>query len=277
MPTRAERSAARAFARLYCPPAQQAALGTLLGIEAEIRAGLAPGVDHQVAHTRLGWWREECLRLEAGTPLHPLTQALTAQFAHPERAVLAGVGGLVDLAIWDLAQATFGSRRELEAYCERWSTALVAPLSQLALPQSPPPVALGARLKELELLNGLGADARAGRVRLPLDELTAAQVPPQALTAGTWSAELSALVRAAHTRARAQLAGAVAAPTPAQQAPLRALLVWAEIVAADSRRLSAALPRAALPGDHPALLDGWRAWRAARRAERGRFGLPLYE
>ncbi len=37
---------------------------------------------------------------------------------------LAGISGFVDTAVWDLAGATFETRKELTAYCERWATAM---------------------------------------------------------------------------------------------------------------------------------------------------------
>ena len=126
---------ARTLARLYRPAPQRSAFEALLGIQAEIRAPLSGSTAHEVAHARLAWWREECLRLAAGDPLHPLARALDAQFPGPARTALAAVGGFVDLATWDLAAATFETRRELDAYTGRWSAALVGPLAQLALPR----------------------------------------------------------------------------------------------------------------------------------------------
>jgi phytoene synthase len=271
MSARADPATPRALARLYCPPAQAPVLAALLGIEAEIGAALKAGLEHQVAHARLGFWREECVRLAAGAPQHPLTRALAAHFAGTARAALARVGGLVDLATWDLAGATFGARRELSGYCERWSAALMVPLARAVLPDVPPEtLAFGAALKELELLLALTADARAGRVRLPLDELESAAVAPAELTGATAGAALTRLLAEAHAGARRALMAATCAP--AAQPALRALLVWGRMSARLSGRAQAALPRLAGPGDHQRPLDGLIAWRVARRADRGRLG-----
>jgi len=266
---------ARTLARLYCPAPQRSAFEALLGIEAQIRAPLTAGTAHEVAHTRLAWWREECLRLAAGNPQHPLTRTLAEHFSAATRPALSAVGGFVELAAWDLAAATFESRRELEAYTARWSAALVGPLAQLALPAAAQPgaLALGSRLHELELLNALGADARAGRLRLPLTELVPARVTPEDLLQQPWRAPLTTLVRARHAQARAGLAQAVGALAREEQAALAGLLVWAALASAHSQRVLAALPYARAPGDHHAALDGWRAWRAARRAARGHLRL----
>jgi phytoene synthase len=276
MSARADGASARELARLYCPPTQRAVFDALTGIEAEMRAGLDRRLDHTLAHARLAWWREECERLAQGAPLHPLTRELDARFGARGRTVLGGVRGFSDVATWDLAAATFESRRELDAYCQRWSAACIEPLAYFALGAGVLVRArgLGGSLCELELLNGLAPAARAGRVRLPLDELAQAHVAPEALQDAHWEAPLAALVRARHAAARDALAQTLAAFAPAEQAALRALLVWATLASVQSQRLAAALPRATFPGDHHAPLDGWRAWRAARQAAAGRFALP---
>jgi phytoene synthase len=228
-------------------------LEALFGVEAEIGAALKSGLEHEVAHARLAWWREECARLSAGEPLHPLTRALGAHFQGAARAALADLGGLV----------------ELTGYCERWSAALIVPCARAALTAAPAGArAFGAALKELELLLALAPDARAGRVRLPLDALEAAGIAPAELAGATAGTALARLIGEAHARARAALSAATF--TPAEQPALRALLVWGRMSGLFSQRAQAALPRLARPGDHQRPLDGLIAWRMARRAARGR-------
>jgi phytoene synthase len=251
-------------------------LAALLDIEAQLRGGLERALEHDVAHARLAWWGEECARLSAGHPLHPLTGQLQRHFGSRAPGALAALSGLVDTAAWDLAAATFETRRELDAYCERWSAALVAPLAAAALPAAAPGVALavGCGLRELELLNSLTTDARHGRIRLPLDELARCGAPPEELAGSSFGAALTELLQRRHREARGVLAARITALAPSEQTALRALLVWARIVLLQSQRVAAALPRATCAGDHPAPLDGWRAWRAARRAQAGRLVLP---
>ena len=86
-------------------------LTPLFGIETEINAALQPGLEHSVAHVRMTWWAEEAQRLRAGHALHPLSRALLAQWpARPPAAAGPDVSGLVDVATWDLACATFETR-----------------------------------------------------------------------------------------------------------------------------------------------------------------------
>jgi phytoene synthase len=258
-PERPAPSATRALAFLYAPGAQRPLLAALCAIEEEIGASLAPGLDHQVAHLRLEWWRAECARAAQGQAGHPLTRTLAEVFAGRDPAPLAGLTGLVDTAVWDLAAATFETRRELAAYCERWADAIVVPLTRFAAPEVDAAAsrALGAALREAELLARLARDARAGRLRLPLDELAAARVDTAALANPPWPPALAKLLSARHEALREKLAAAVAGLPREAQPPLRALLVWAALAARDDR----------------GVLDGWRAWRAARRAGGGRFRL----
>jgi phytoene synthase len=270
----ATESAARTLARLYCPIAHRATLDMLLDLEAQIRAALAAEAAHELAHTRLAWWDEECARLAAGEARHPLTRALAAQFAG-DTGALARTGGLVALARWDLACATFGSRGELEAYHARWSEALIGPFAHRLLPAASAgrALALGAALQALELSLALGADAARGRLRLPLEELARTGIDSRAFAQATLDAAAAALVRTEIERARRELARAIAALQAHEQASLRALLVWAGVTALQARRVLHDLPRLALPGEHRALLDGWHAWRIARRAAQGRYVL----
>jgi 15-cis-phytoene synthase len=280
----------RYWAWLYSPPRLRAVLEPLLAMEHEIRAALRPGLDHHVAHVRLEWWREECARYAAGSPVHPLMRALLAAC----RAAMIGTGradpgGLVDTAAWDLAAATFATRDELAGYCDRWASAVTAIAAPESVPESPesresPESArqtalrfgrrLGQALVEIELLGALASDASLGRLRLPLDELERAHVEPAALARPPWSASLCALLRVHHRASRAALALSVAALPAHLQPSLRGLLVWAAAAHRASLRAERALPLAWQAGGASRLADAWLAWRTARRADRREFHLP---
>lgn len=276
MSNRPDWGASRDLAWLYSPPPQREALAALCTLEREIGETLRAGLDHHVAHTRLAWWREECARCAEGRASHPVTRELGARFTAAGLAPPAGLVGLVDTAVWDLASATFATRRELAGYCGRWSAAMIEPLAPLAAPAAAresarePARALGACLREIELLLYLPRDARLGRVRLPLDELEGAAATAEQLSQPPWPQALAELLRARHRHARAALEAAVAALPPAARPELRGVIVWAALVRAQSLRAERRLPRASLPRDHHAPLDGWRAWRAARAAAAGR-------
>jgi 15-cis-phytoene synthase len=285
-PARELHGSARDLACLYAPPTERAALGAVLDIEREVEATLRPGLEHTVAHVRLQWWREECERCALGRPLHPATRALVAALGGP-----ADPGGLVSIATWDLAAATFATRAELAGYCERWASATIQLAAQGARAAHSAAAddaaraararfgrSLGAALKEIELLGNLARDAAAGRLRLPLDELARIGVDPAALARPPWPQALSRLLERCHHEARAALVASVAALPASEQPAMRGLIVWAALAHRASRRAERALPadaragrargRAELAGR---MGDAWLAWRAARRADRATF------
>ena len=148
---------------------------------------------------------------------------------------------------------------------------MIEPLAQLSARSAAPDRlrGLGSTLRELELLLALAGDARAGRLRLPLEALAQAQVAPDQLAQPPWPPPLAQLLRTRHRQLRAALASHGAALLPAQRRLLRGFLVWAALVAAYSQRAEALLPQAPAPHGPQHFLDGWRAWRAARRAAAG--------
>jgi phytoene synthase len=292
---------ARHLAWLYSTDAQKPVLAALLEIEAEIASGLRPGMEHHVAHARLQWWSEEAERVAQGRPVHPLGKELVKARAAAsgqagEAAQVTGIAGLVDTAVWDLASATFETRKELTAYCERWATAMfetatgtgstARPAAQDAAPSAAPAAvelraatgtsasspwkALGAAVREVELLADIAREAHAGRVRVPLDELDRAGVEPNSLSKLPWPAPLATLLKERHQALRETIATSVAALAPEDQMASRGLLVWAGLAWQLSARAQRALPNVILPRRYDALADGWQAWRAARRAAAGK-------
>lgn len=269
-------SAERYLAWLYTPEPEQPVLAALCEIESEIAGSLRPGIDHHVAHARLQWWREECERSAQGRAVHPLTRKLVAAYgggaAVSEASALAGISGFVDTAVWDLAGATFETRKELAAYCERWAAATfdtVTAGSGSKNPGEPGLRALGAAVREVELLANLDREAHAGRVRLPLDDLERTGVEVSSVAKPPWAAPLTSLVRERHHALRTVIANSVARLAPEEQGRWRGLLVWAALARRLSLRAESALPNAILHRRYHALSDGWQAWRAARRALAG--------
>jgi phytoene synthase len=250
-------------------------LTCLCGIEGEIRASLP--LAHEVAHPRLAWWREECERAASGTARHPLTRELLTHCAPP---LLAGLTGLADTAAWDLAGATFETRREVSGYCERWAAALIEPaaahaaeLAGLPLPHPPRWRALGAALREIELVAHLRGEARQGRLRLPLDELERAGVAPEAATQAHFTPALAGLLAARHEALRRTLEASVLDIPPALQSGMRGLLVWVQLAWRLSRQAQLALPGPPRAGRLSGLTLSWAAWRAARAATGGAYRL----
>jgi 15-cis-phytoene synthase len=283
MPTRPDLPPTRALVWLYCPAAQRPAFAALCAIEEQVTTSINLRLDHQLAHARLGWWREECARAAEGNPTHPLTQALAASFSACGLTVPAGISGFVDTATWDLAAATFETPAQLSAYCQRWADAMVTPLIELAAGAPArealtsaalaPGRRLGAALREIDLLANLAGDAARGRVRVTLTDLAAAHTLPEQLAQPPWPEPLAAWLRTRLQLLRAELAAGVGGLPRQLQPALRGVLVWARLAAAQSLRCERALPCALDTRDHHRPLDSWWAWNAARRAATGRFAL----
>jgi phytoene synthase len=275
-------SAARYLAWLYSQPSQQAALAALCEIENEVAASLRPGIDHHVAHTRLQWWHDEAERTARGQPVHPLTRNLLQAGrgtdpggdAGPAATPVPDISGLVDTAVWDLAGATFETRKEITAYCERWAASMfestaLAGAAQARVSVSPHWRTLGAAVREIELLANLGTEAHVGRLRVPLDELETSGVDPKTLAERPWPAPLAALLRERHIALRAAIASGIAQTERDAQMSARGLMVWVALAWRMSRRAQGALPDTVAPRRYHELADGWQAWRAARRATTG--------
>ena len=270
MPATTDWHPTRYLASLYSPSSGRAVLDALFGIESEIVASLHGGLDHSVAHIRLQWWREECERTVSGRPVHPFTQALVT--AHVQQ--LVGLPGFVDVAVWDLANATFDTRRELAAYCERWAAAMLVPAAAHATAGATDPglwLAMGGAMHEIEMLANLASEAHSGRLRLPLDELEGAATAPECVAMTPWPAGLARLLAGRHEALRRVLTDSVASIDRRFQPALRGLLVWTALAARRSIHAQRSLPGPRLPkrGDTPA--EAWLAWRVARRAMAGNF------
>ncbi len=305
MPATPESHSARYFALLYSAATERPVLEALFGIEYEVFDSLRAGLDHNVAHSRLQWWREECERAANGRPVHPLTKALVSALSAAARSSppvpaaeagldgqpqavglpgLVGLCGIVDVAVWDLAGATFETRRELDAYCERWAAGMIEPLvvPPLVAPQPVSPTratrttewrALGAALREVELLNDLAREAHHGRIRVPLDELERANADTSALARPPWPDSLAEQLRARHKTLRNNISRILIDVDREQQPAMRGLLVWAALAWRSSQRAERALPDRLRPGRFDAISDAWFAWRIARQAIIGRFRL----
>ncbi|HXQ31118.1 MAG TPA: squalene/phytoene synthase family protein, partial [Steroidobacteraceae bacterium] len=93
------------------------ALEALAAIDGELALAARPGLEHAVAHAKLGWWRAEIDRLQAGRPEHPLTRILRAAAGPgPDYALLHERLASADLALAGFAPATLA---ELEALLYR--------------------------------------------------------------------------------------------------------------------------------------------------------------
>jgi 15-cis-phytoene synthase len=259
----------RYFSLLYAPEEKRDVIMAMYVIDAEIRES-AQSVNHDVAHTRLQWWRGEVDRLINGNPQHPATRTLH-EHAAVDSLSYAKLHELLAAADMDLARMTYANLRELRAYCSRSGGAtqeLIA--AQLAGPEplddahraSANRLGIGIRLSEI--VRDLRQDAYDGRIYLPLDHLDQHELEQDDLRAREIHPRLRQALASFRDSIRADLDTSTGQPHASR---LRPILVLAALhrrlldrIAA--RNYDVAAERIELgPIEKP-----WIAWRAARKA-----------
>jgi phytoene synthase len=262
----------RYFSLLYTPHARRDALTALLVIDAEMRE-LAVSVNHDVAHTRLRWWRMEVDRLCNGNAQHPATRVLQAAAGlQPEHwSVLHEPLSAADM---DLARLTYQSMDELNAYCARSGGAVFELAALLLLLPSAADATLrsivnriGGALRETEILRDVRQDCDAGQLYLPLTILQRHGIALQDLQQPQFSPAAQAALQEYGAAVLQRLDTSVACLARTVRAPLRPLLVSAAL----QRRLLLRMTQhtgqlASERMDLGPLEKPWIAWRAATRA-----------
>lgn len=256
----------RYFSLLYAPEDRREQVCALYVIDAEIRES-AQSVNHDVAHTRLQWWRGEIDRLINGNPQHPATRLLHEAHA-VESASYSKLHELLAAADMDLARMTYSNMRELRAYCSRSGGAIQELMAAQLLAPAPLDEAnratanrIGIGVRQSEILRDLRQDTRDGRVYLPQDQLTAHSVTLEDLRSREVAPRLKTALREFHDAVQKELQSALAAVS----APLRPLAVLGALHRRLLKRIAAqdfdvATSRIDLgPIEKP-----WIAWRAAR-------------
>jgi phytoene synthase len=261
----------RYFSVLYAMPSTRALVTALYVIDAEIRES-AQSLNHDVAHTRLQWWRQEVDRLVNGNAQHPATKALNPA-NETRRTEFSKLHELIAAADMDLARMTYLNRDELRAYCSRsggavtelMATLLVGPALDAVSRAAANRVGLGVRLTEI--IRDSRADAHGGRLYAPLDVLDETGVKLDDFAASEYSSATRSVLRQLHDSAVTELDNALTDIPSASRAYLRPLIVLGAL----HRRLLTQLAKtdfqvAAQRAELGAFEKPWTAWRAARSA-----------
>jgi phytoene synthase len=257
----------RYFSLLYAPEDRRDQLCALYVIDAEIRES-AQSVNHDVAHTRLQWWRAEIDRLVNGSPQHPATRLLNESSV--ARASFAKLHEIMVAADMDLARMTYSNMRELRAYSSRSGGAIQevaaaqlfapAPLDEAARATAN---RIGVGVRQSEMLRDVRQDAYDGRVYLPQDRLTEHKVSLEDLRAREVAPQVKVALREFKNAVHEELHAALRSVST----PLRPLAVLAALHARLLQRIAArdynvSQSRIELgPIEKP-----WVAWKAARRS-----------
>jgi phytoene synthase len=130
--------------------------------------------DENVARTTLAWWRGQVAAIYAGTPQHPVAQALVPivkQYKLPQEHLLEIIDGME----MDLNQHQYADFKSLQLYCYRVAS-VVGLLAAEIFGYSDRKTLkyahdLGIALQLTNIIRDVGEDARRGRIYLPQDEM----------------------------------------------------------------------------------------------------------
>ena len=130
--------------------------------------------DENVARTTLAWWRSQVAAIYAGTPQHPVAQALVPivkQFKLPQEHLFEIIDGME----MDLNQHQYADFKSLQLYCYRVAS-VVGLLAAEIFGYSDRKTLkyahdLGIALQLTNIIRDVGEDARRGRIYLPQDEM----------------------------------------------------------------------------------------------------------
>ncbi len=168
------------YAFLFLPPPKRAAITAFYAFCREIDDIVDEVHDPGVAATKLAWWRSEVAQAFAGTPSHPVTQALlphAARYGIEARQLLAVIEGCE----MDLQQNRYLDWAALQRYCHLVAgivgevAAKIFGGDEAGGGPSEPTIAyahkLGLALQLTNIIRDVGEDARRGRIYLPIAEL----------------------------------------------------------------------------------------------------------
>jgi 15-cis-phytoene synthase len=262
----------RYFALLYVPPEKRATATALLLIDAEIRES-AQSPNHDVAHTRLQWWRQEIDRLVNANAQHPATRLLSASPLDRQR--FAKLHELVAAADMDLARMTYRTLQELRAYASRSGGAITELLADyLAHPaelDNATRIAanrIGALIRATEIVRDVRQDAYDGRLYLPLDVVAQHGFNEAQLRAKDTPAAARAALSALTAQLRSDFRATLTSIPHSMRAYLRAHFVLAGLHEAVLARIAGrGFDVGAERIELGPISKPWVAWRAARRAQ----------
>ncbi|HWJ07341.1 MAG TPA: squalene/phytoene synthase family protein [Steroidobacteraceae bacterium] len=261
----------RHFAVTYAPVEARPLLAALYAFEAEIDDTVRTS-NHEVAHTRLQWWRGEVDRLLGGQPQHPVTRALL-----PLRACAADDLTLLHeplvAADIDLACLVLQNAQELEAYCFRaggsiQTLAAVASRTGDRLSDRERAFAreLGSCVRRTEMLRDLRAHLARGKLPIPLDALAAIGVDPAQVRPDSAAPPLLGLLESMRRSLASQLCQLPTALQASERAAQRQGLVLAALHGKLLDHIDHRTELARTRAEVPAWTKLWTAWRTAVRA-----------
>jgi phytoene synthase len=162
------------YAFLFLPPERRAAITAFYAFCREVDDVVDEVSDPSVAAAKLGWWRQEVAQSFAGTPSHPVMQALmpcAPAFGIEARHLDAVIEGCE----MDLRQNRMLDYPALQRYCHLVAGIVGEVAASIFGRSQEATIAyahrLGLAMQLTNIIRDVGDDARRGRIYLPVSEL----------------------------------------------------------------------------------------------------------
>jgi len=220
------------YSFLFLPPERRRAITALYAFCREVDDAVDESSDPQLAATKLAWWRQEIAGLYAGTPRHPVSQALAPHiqsFSLEETHMQEIISGME----MDLTQTRYLDWKGLERYCHRVA-GVVGLLAARIFGFSEPRTLeyareLGIAFQLTNIIRDVGEDARKNRIYLPMEDLQKFNVPAADILALRQSDAFRGLMQFEAARARSRYEQAFRSLPPADRKAQRPGLIMAAI------------------------------------------------
>jgi len=162
------------YAFLFLPPPRRAAITAFYAFCREVDDVVDEVSDPSVAAAKLQWWRREVAAAFAGTPSHPVMQALMP--LAPQFGIQAAhLDAVIEGCQTDLDQTRFLDYPALQRYCHLVA-GVVGEVAASIFGRSAEATVqyahrLGLAMQLTNIIRDVGDDARRGRIYLPVSEL----------------------------------------------------------------------------------------------------------
>ena len=162
------------YAFLFLPPQRRAAITAFYAFCREVDDVVDEVSDPSVAATKLAWWRREVAAAFAGSPTHPVMQALMP-LAAPFDIRAEHLQAVIEGCQTDLDQTRFLDYLALQRYCHlvagvvgEVAASIFGRTHEATLQYAH---RLGLAMQLTNIIRDVGDDARRGRIYLPVSEL----------------------------------------------------------------------------------------------------------
>jgi 15-cis-phytoene synthase len=220
------------YSFLFLPPERRRAITALYAFCREVDDVVDESSDSQLAATKLAWWRQEIAGLYAGTPRHPVSQALAPfiqSFGLEEKYLQDIISGME----MDLTQTRYLDWKSLERYCYHVAGVvglLAARIFGFTEPRTLEYAhSLGIAFQLTNIIRDVGEDARKNRIYLPMEDLQKFGVPAADILGMRQTDAFRTLMQFEAERARSHYEAAFRALAPADRKAQRPGLIMAAI------------------------------------------------